>query len=280
MLDGRDPTSGKNIQLLSSQSIMPSAIPDILSCDKNGIFMRVEKLSEDGRRLGSIQYDQATQYNESHVFSWAGFLEDSWMHRLYMSYGNGKLPRGTYLDWWEYGQKNPDGRLLVTDTDRVFSYGLKPEYHSWSSTFVDYHLFSVNKNVETEPLTGPTIFGKINSRTPTQKLRYNWTADLPFYVRAMVKAGNKLIVCGPEKIVDEQDAAHRYPDKSVLEKLKEQDAILDGQRGSHLWVVDTENGKILERHELPQLSAWDGMAAADGHVYLATRDGVTCLGGQ
>jgi hypothetical protein len=201
------------------------------------------------------------------------------MHRLYMSYGNGKLPLGTYLNWWEYGQKNPDGRLLVMDADRVFSYGLKPKYHSWSSTFLDYHLFSVNKKVETEPVTGPTIFGKIRSRTPTQKLRYNWTVELPFYVRAMVKAADKLIVCGPEKIIDEQDAARRYPDASLSEKLKQQDAILDGQRGSDLWVVDAESGEILERHRLPSLAMWDGMAAA-GSVYLATQDGVICLAGE
>lgn len=279
MLDERDAATGKSIQLLSSQSIMPSANPDILSCDADGIFMRVEKLSDDGRRLGSIDYSDATQYEECHVFSWAGFLDDAWLHRVYMSYGNGKLPLGTYLNWWEYGQKNPDGRLLVTDGSRVFSYGLKPRYHSWSSTFLDYQLFSVNKKVETEPLTGPTIFGTIKGRTPTQKLRYNWTAELPFYVRAMVKAGDKLVVCGPDKILHEQDAMRRYPDKSVLKTLDEQDAILDGQRGSRLWVVDAETGKILERHDLPRLPAWDGMAAAEGRVYLATQDGVICLSG-
>jgi hypothetical protein len=128
-------------------------------------------------------------------------------------------------------------------------------------------------------VTGPTIFGKIRSRTPTQKLRYSWTAELPFYVRAMVKATDKLIVCGPEKIIDEQDAARRYPDASLSDKLAQQDAILDGQRGSHLWVVDAESGEILERHRLPSLAMWDGMAAV-GDVYLTTQDGVICLAGQ
>jgi hypothetical protein len=280
MLDDRDEASGKSMQLLSAQSIMPSANPDILSCDENGIFMRVEKLSVDGQRLGSIQYDDATQYQERHIFSWAGFLDQSWMHRLYMSYGNGKLPRGTYLNWWEYGQKNPDGRLLVMDEEQVFSYGLKPEYHSWSSTFLDYHLFCVNKQVETEPVTGPTIFGKIRGRTPTQKLRYNWTAELPFYVRAMIKAGDKLIVCGPEKILDERDAVRRYPSEDLSEMLRQQEAILDGQSGGHLWVVGAEDGKVVERHRLSSLPTWDGMAAAGGRVYVSTQEGVVCLAGD
>ena len=280
MLDDFDPESGQSMQLLSAQSIMPSAIPDILSSDGENLFMRVEKLSDDGKRIGSIAFDEERQYEERHIFSWAGFLEDSWLHRFYMSYGNGKLPRGTYLNWWTYGERNPDGRILVMDDTRVFSYGLKPKYHTWSSTFLDYQLFSVNKKIETEPISGPTIFGKRTGRTPQQHLRYDWTADIPFYVRAMIKTSDKLLICGPEKIIDEKGAIGRYPEESVLRELKRQDAILEGEEGSHLWVVRAGDGHVLEKHALPTLPVWDGMAAAQGRVYLATQNGVMCLGGE
>jgi len=141
-------------------------------------------------------------------------------------------------------------------------------------------LFSVNKKIETEPITGPTIFGRKTGRTPQRKLRYNWTAAVPFYVRAMVKASDKLVLCGPEKIIDEKGVISRYPEASVLEELKHQDAILDGEEGSHLWVVRAEDGRVLEKHKLPAVPVWDGMAAADGRVFLATQDGVVCLGGE
>jgi len=280
MLDDVDPETGKSIQLLSAQSIMPSAVPDILLSDGENIFMRVEKLSDDGKRIGSIKFDEERQYEERHIFSWAGFLDDSWLHRIYMSYGNGKLPKGTYLNWWTYGERNPDGRILVMDDTKIYGYGLKPKYHTWSSTFLDYQLFSVNKKIETDPISGPTIFGKKMGRTPLRQLRYNWTAEVPFYVRAMIKSSDKLIVCGPEKIIDEKDAVRRYPEESALQELKQQDAILDGQRGSHLWVVHAETGDVLEKHELSALPVWDGMAAAVGNVYLATHNGVACLGGE
>ncbi len=280
VLDDVDPETGKSIQLLSAQSIMPSAIPDILSCDGDNIFMRVEKLSDDGKRIGSIEFDEERQYEERHIFSWAGFLEDSWLHRIYMSYGNGKLPRGTYLNWWTYGERNPDGRILVMDDTKIYGYGLKPKYHTWSSTFLDYQLFSVNKTIETEPITGPTIFGRKMGRTPLRKLRYNWSAEVPFYVRAMIKASDKLILCGPEKIIDEKGVISRYPEESVLQELKQQEAILGGQTGSHLWVVRASDGHVLEKHQLPALPVWDGMAAAHGCVCLATQNGVVCLGGE
>ncbi|MBC8869282.1 MAG: PQQ-binding-like beta-propeller repeat protein [Planctomycetes bacterium] len=279
-LDDFDVETGKSIQLLSAHSIMPSAIPDILSSDGENIFMRVEKLTDDGERIGSIEFDEERQYEERHIFSWAGFLEDSWLHRIYMSYGNGKLPLGTYLNWWTYGERNPDGRILVMDDTKIYGYGLKPKYHTWSSTFLDYQLFSVNKTIETDPITGPTIFGRKMGRTPQRQLRNNWAAEVPFYVRAMIKTSDKLIVCGPEKIIDEKGVIGRYPEESVLQELKQQETILDGQRGSHLWVVRAGDGIVLEKHKLPALPVWDGMATAQGHVYLATQNGVVCLGGE
>lgn len=278
MLDDFDVASGKSMQLLSDKSIMPSAIPDILSCDDGEIFMRVQHLSEDGQRLGTFEFDEEHQYEERHLFSWAGFLEDSWLHRIYMIYGNGKIPLGTYLNWWTYGERNPDGRILVMDDERIFGYGLKPKYHTWSSTFLDYQLFSVNKKIETDPISGPTIFGKPTGRTPVRQLRYNWTAELPFYVRAMIRAGDQLVVCGPEKIIDEKAAVSRYPDRELAAELELQDAIWDGSRGSELWLVGADDGKVRGKQHLDSLPVWDGMAAAGDCVYLATQTGVVCVG--
>ena len=79
---------------------------------------------------------------------------------------------------------------------------------------------------------------------------------------------------------DRRARGRRHPEKSVLQELKRQDAILDGEKGSHLWVVRAEDGHVLEKHELPALPVWDGMAAAQGRVYLAMQGGVVCLGGE
>ena len=288
-IDAVDPKSGQSIQMLPEQSQkppanpdmqMPSALPDILSSDGKNIFMRVERLSEDGKRIGTFtRKGDEDEYDERHIFSWGGFLDGSWLHRVYMSYGNGRIRKGTYLEWFVYGETNPDGRLLVMDADKVYSYGLKPKFHTWSSTFQDFHLFSVNKEIETEKISGQTIFGKPYGRAPTRKLRYNWTLDVPFYVRAMVKAGDNLFLCGPEDIIDEVDVTKRYPAQDVLEKLRRQDSILDGNEGSHFWVVRAGDGEVLKKLHLPSLPAWDGMAAANGRLYMTTVDGiVVCLG--
>ena len=290
-IDAVDPKSGQSIQMLPEQSQkppanpdmqMPSALPDILSSDGKNIFMRVEKLSEDGKRIGTFTCrGSEDEYDERHIFSWGGFLDGSWLHRVYMSYGNGRIRKGTYLEWFVYGETNPDGRLLVMDADKVYSYGLKPKFHTWSSTFQDFQLFSVNKEIETDKISGQTIFGKPYGRAPNQKLRFNWTLDVPFYVRSMIKAGDKLFLCGPEDIVDEVDVTKRYPAKDLLEKLERQDGILDGKEGSHFWVVRAGDGKVLKKLHLPGLPAWDGMAAAYDRLYWATLEGkLICLAAQ
>jgi hypothetical protein len=290
-IDAVDPKSGQSIQMLPEQSQkppanpdmqMPSALPDILSSDGKNIFMRVEKLSEDGKRIGTFtRSGDEAEYDERHVFSWGGFLDASWLHRVYMSYGNGRIRKGTYLEWFVYGETNPDGRLLVMDEDKVYSYGLKPKFHTWSSTFQDLQLFSVNKEIETDKISGQTIFGKPYGRAPRQKLRFNWTLDVPFYVRSMIKAGGDLFLCGPEDIIDEVDVTKRYPAKDILEKLKRQDRILDGREGSHFWVVRAIDGEVLQKLRLPALPAWDAMAAAYGRLYLATQEGrLICLASQ
>ncbi|MHC4371588.1 MAG: outer membrane protein assembly factor BamB family protein, partial [Planctomycetota bacterium] len=75
-IDAVDPKSGQSIQMLPEQSQkppanpdmqMPSALPDILSSDGKNIFMRVEKLSDDGKRIGTFtRRGIEDEYDERH----------------------------------------------------------------------------------------------------------------------------------------------------------------------------------------------------------------------
>ena len=61
--------------------------------------------------------------------------------------------------------------------------------------------------------------------------------------------------------------------------LAEQDASLKGKRGSMLHVVSIADPAKLAEHKLDALPVWDGMAAANGRLYIASTDGsVLCLG--
>jgi hypothetical protein len=103
--------------------------------------------------------------------------------------------------------------------------------------------------------------------------------DVPLHVGAMTLAGDRLFIAGPPDLIDEDDTIWRIGDPSVQAVLAEQDAVLKGKRGSMLHVVSIADAAKLAEHKLDALPVWDGMAAANGRLYIALKDGsVLCLG--
>ena len=85
-------------------------------------------------------------------------------------------------------------------------------------------------------------------------------------------------MAGPPDLLDEEAAVARRWDDDVQKQLAEQDAALAGERGALLWAVSAAAGKRLAEYRLDAPPAWDGMAAAQGRLFIATEDGrVLCM---
>jgi hypothetical protein len=109
----------------------------------------------------------------------------------------------------------------------------------------------------------------------------HWTKDIPLLVRAMLKSEDALFLVGPPDFVDEVETFEKLKnrDEKVQELLSRQDAALLGAEGAILRVVSTRDGSTLKDYELKSLPVWDGLAAAQGRLYLATQDGsIVCFG--
>jgi outer membrane protein assembly factor BamB len=113
-------------------------------------------------------------------------------------------------------------------------------------------------------------------------VQYKWkVADPPFQARALIVAGKTIFVAGPPDIVSEEDTFFTLDDEAVRQKLEEQSAMLKGKGGSTMWAVNANTGKKLSEYKLDSLPVWDGMAAANGSVFLSTIDGeVICFSGK
>ena len=99
--------------------------------------------------------------------------------------------------------------------------------------------------------------------------------------QAMVVAGDTLFIAGPPDVVDEEEAFFALNDADVLAKLKEQNDALEGKYGAQIWAVSAKNGEKISDYKLDALPVWDGMVAAGGKLYLATKDGdIACLAGK
>lgn len=112
-------------------------------------------------------------------------------------------------------------------------------------------------------------------------VQHNWSHPVPIFLRSMAMGGKTIFMSGPPDMIDEEYAFERMAQKdpAILEELKIQDEALDGKRGASLWAVSTESGKMGSELKLKSPPVWDGMAVAQGRLYVATVDGkVLCFG--
>ena len=113
-------------------------------------------------------------------------------------------------------------------------------------------------------------------------VQQNWHRYVPVVTRAMAMAGKTIFLSGPPDVVDEEYAFERLTqkDKSILPLLAKQDAALEGKGGGRLFAVSTETGGQNAEIDLESPPVWDGMAVAQGRLYIADMDGVVRCHGR
>jgi len=308
-LDDRDPETGKDLQTRMKGLNMPPALPDVLSCDDKFVYMRSQKFDLKGKRTelfaGNPSWNEDVAQKSAsaqtgpgtHMFSTIGFLDGSWFHRSYWIYG--QMVHNGCNFWFRAAKYAPSGRIMVFDDKTIYSYGRLPEYLLWTPA-LEYRLYAAAKAVKPESVQRALKGGKhlqkvgrnrwIFNREITKKMTpeqlhaadVRWSHNKPpMLTRAMVLAGRTLFVAGPPDLLDEEAAIARRFDPDVQKQLADQDAAFLGKRGALLWAVSAADGKRLCELKLASPPVWDGLAAANGRVYLATTDGkVTCFAGK
>jgi len=132
------------------------------------------------------------------------------------------------------------GRLLVFDRSTIYGYG-RAKIH-WSNQLQDgaYRLFALNFSEGTE----------------------KWTKPLRIQVRAMVLVDKVLFVAGPP--ADAGDG----PGES------------DENQGVLLMAISASDGTELAKYRLDSPPVFDGLAAANGRLYLSLENGqLLCMAG-
>jgi len=290
ILDDRDPHTGENLQVHVKGLNMPPALADILSSDGKYLYMRTQRFDLNGIRRYIAPTDVTDQLGEGrHLFCSTGMLDDTWFHRSYWIFGK-SIASGAG-GWPRAGRVTPAGRLLVVDDSNVYGYGRKLEYYKWT-TPMEYHLFAADREPEIIKRTARKQTATLTPRqqrqqkkkqrsAPTTRPLYYWSREAPLYVRAMVLADKTLFIAGPPDIIDEEQIFKNPDAPGVAGKLREQTSALDGKKGASLHVVSASEGKKLAEYKLETVPVFDGMAAANGRLYLSMKNGqVLCLEGK
>jgi hypothetical protein len=96
-----------------------------------------------------------------------------------------------------------------------------------------------------------------------------------------VLAGETLLVAGPPDLVDQELSLTKLADPETQQRLADQAAAMEGRGGALLLAVSAAEGRKLASYQLESLPVFDGMAAANGCLFLSTVDGnVLCLGSE
>jgi len=216
--------------------------------------------SEDGSRIGMRQagFSKVLKRGKGDAMQRAtGLLDASWFHR--------KL--------WQHGNKR--GKLVVFDEDRTVTAGniytglkqrrkvtnLRQPGSKWNQVGHLHQKFTRYLKDDWFPV-GTDLVSKGKG--------CNWQTHEAFQPRAMVLADGKLCVAGwldamvvKLKSGRAKDPANPDPRDSVLR-------IYSGSDGAQLWECDLSSEPVF-----------DGMAVAEGRLYVSTKDGkVTCFEGR
>jgi outer membrane protein assembly factor BamB len=226
---------------------MPGAVPDILTCDDSGLYLRHIRLDWQLSLPPPEQFDWNVK-SETHLLPGSGFLDDTLFNRTI----------------WQYGTRTDRSQMLCIDGTDV--YGLRIyEGISWNCPIHhvgDGHLIFRQDISRPVPPPRPQDRGRM-IRVPTE--RYVWHTRLPLRVRAMLLSARPeqcLFVAGVPDELDKEDPL----------------AYIEGRRGAQLVVLDTASGRHMSHVQLESPPTWDGMAAAHGRLYLSTADGtLVCL---
>jgi hypothetical protein len=87
-----------------------------------------------------------------------------------------------------------------------------------------------------------------------------WDVQLPLRTRAMVLAGERLILAGWPDKVPESDPYGAFA----------------GRLGGELRIISTQDGSEQTRHALKVPPVFDGLIAADGKLFMSLKDGTVC----
>ena len=240
-------------------SIGEGGTTDVLVAGGESVFMRHlrfdAKLEKQNRMM-------------PHLFSTSGLLDGAENHRSHWVYGTGDFSRvGVAYSWIAFKPGNfgsqlsvPYGLLLAFDGETVWGVR-RAHLMRWNLKGTGrYTLFAEKRP---KPSTGEAHLPDFRKPAGKGVMPFQWTASLSMRPRAMLKAGKLLLLGGMADAIGGQDP-------SVAPKAR---------AGGLLWSFAAGDGSKVSECNLPSPPVWDGMAVANGRLFIALQNGrILCLG--
>jgi outer membrane protein assembly factor BamB len=238
-------------QTLDDQAV-DGFLNDILSSDGQRLFMRHQILDRSGKaQAGRV----------SHLHGPDGFLSANTSSRLIWTYAPlyTSPHQGAFYDIRLSRVLFSSGRILVEDNDTIYGFGENHYAKMRTDPGGAFALFACPKLTDV-PLDRTAKEYRKLALAGKHQPKFKWWKRIPIQAWAMVKTEDVLFVAGaPGNTSISQEA-------------------LDGKAPGLLLAVSPADGTVLTETALPSMPVWDGMAAAQGRLYITLVDGSTvCL---
>ena len=229
---------------------MEGTSSDILVCNDDKLFMLQYTFDLKLNKLETPMIaENGQRKTDRHLLATGGLLDDSGFDRLYWMYSD----RWPGIQFTVKAAKT--GQILVFDDTTTYAVKYFNTIFSRSPHFTagqdGYDLVADDNASELSDATENRI------RMFVRQKPARWEQKIPVRVRAMVVAGEHLVLAGPPDTVPSADPYGSF----------------EGRLGAVLWVVSTKDGSKVSEIKLPVLPVFDGMAAATGKLFVAMTDG-------
>jgi len=238
-----------------SFSMAGGAIADVLVSDGQDVFLHQA-------RFNAQLQPQAEMAR--HLFSTSSLLDDTENHRSHWVLGTGDFSRVPVAYSWIVNS----GGARRKDTALAVPYGVMLAHDDQSVWGVHRNGKSDGKYTLFQRKHRPLLDGPKGlpdfRQSPADETPYPyvWRKALDARPRALLKAGAHIFVAVTPSDVPVNDPHAAY----------------EGRRGGELRVFSAETGEPAAAYPLDHPVIWDGLAAANRRLYLATQDGaVACL---
>jgi hypothetical protein len=233
-------------------SMAGGTVSDVLTSDGKNVYLHHVKFNAKLKKQAE---------RSRHLFSTSSLLDDSESHRSHWVLGTGDFSRLPVAYSWIANRPGkrmptiavPTGVMMVFDDQAVW--GVRRQGDSNGK----YSLFKKENGPFSEEERPLPDFRTIS---PEEAHQYVWKHDLSVRTTAMLKSGDHLYM-GVMPVEIPMDDPH---------------AAYEGRKGGMIQVHSEKDGSPVSQYKLNSPVTWDGMAAANGKLFVSTSDGsVLCF---
>lgn len=235
-------------------SMAAGSISDVLVSDGRDVFLHHRRFNAALEKQPELS---------RHLFSTSSLLDDAENHRSHWVLGTGDFSRIPVAYSWIVNSRDgrrgqatisvPTGIMMAFDDQAVWGIQRREAHQA---SVGEYLLFKMaNRPLATDEPSLPDF-------RPEPPRDYLYRVALPARGRALVQSGEHLLIAVMPTDIPDDDPHAAY----------------EGRLGGAVLVCAERDGQVLAEFPLDSPAIWDGMAAANGRLYIATVQGsLVCL---